>query len=143
MPSVRETALNALFGALATMPGATVERNSVVPERVPAGGLIILRDGSRSEVDLTISPRTWHWQHDAVVEVMVQDASSAGRAASLDDILLALEAVLEADRHLGGAVDWTEVTNLVTDDIAIPAGAALKGAVVTVSLLYDTSSVLG
>jgi hypothetical protein len=31
------------------VPGATVDRNSVLPEKVPAGGLVILRDGDADE----------------------------------------------------------------------------------------------
>jgi hypothetical protein len=34
---------------LETVSGAMVERSSVLPEKVPAGGLIILRDGDSSE----------------------------------------------------------------------------------------------
>jgi hypothetical protein len=34
---------------LETVSGAVVERSSVLPEKVPAGGLIILRDGDSSE----------------------------------------------------------------------------------------------
>jgi hypothetical protein len=41
--------LNAL---LETVSGATVERNSVLPEKVPTGGLIILRDGDPGEPDM-------------------------------------------------------------------------------------------
>jgi hypothetical protein len=31
------------------VPGATVDRNSVLPEKVPAGGLVILRGGDPDE----------------------------------------------------------------------------------------------
>jgi hypothetical protein len=31
------------------MPGATIERNSGLPEKIPAGGLLILRDGDPGE----------------------------------------------------------------------------------------------
>jgi hypothetical protein len=34
---------------LQTVPGAMVERKSVLPEKVPGGGLIILRDGYPGE----------------------------------------------------------------------------------------------
>ena len=44
MPSTRETILQALHMALQTQP-ASVLRGEVLPERVPAAGLLILRDG--------------------------------------------------------------------------------------------------
>lgn len=143
MPSNRERALNALLAALAIIPGASVARNAVVPERVSPGGLIILRDGTRGEPEISLSPRTYHWEHRAVIDVIVQAPSAEGRAASLDSLLLAIDGAITGDRQLGGAVDWAETSTLVTEDLAIPASAALMGGVVTVTLLYDTSSVLG
>ena len=39
---------------LKTVPGAVVERNSVLPEKVPAGGLIIVRDSWRASPNNTL-----------------------------------------------------------------------------------------
>ena len=44
MPTPRETTLTALHTRLQTLP-ATALRGEVLPERVPAEGLLILRDG--------------------------------------------------------------------------------------------------
>jgi hypothetical protein len=50
MPASKvEQVLEALRAVLETVPGAAVERNSVLPEKVPAGGLIIVRDGDPGE----------------------------------------------------------------------------------------------
>ncbi len=53
MPTPRETILQALLAALQTVPGATVLREEVLPERVPAGGLVILRDGDPGTPEVT------------------------------------------------------------------------------------------
>jgi hypothetical protein len=45
MPAKAELVLAAIKASLETIPDATVERNSVLPEKIPGGGLIILRDG--------------------------------------------------------------------------------------------------
>jgi hypothetical protein len=45
MASHREKVLSALFGRLQGVPDATVRRNEALPASVPAGGLVILRDG--------------------------------------------------------------------------------------------------
>jgi hypothetical protein len=46
MPASKaEQVLAALEALLETVPGATVERNSALPEKIPDGGLIVLRDG--------------------------------------------------------------------------------------------------
>jgi len=44
MPTPRETILTALHARLSALP-ATALRGDVLPERVPAAGLLILRDG--------------------------------------------------------------------------------------------------
>jgi hypothetical protein len=50
MPASKaEQILDALKALLETVPDAVVERNSALPETVPAGGLIILRDGDPGE----------------------------------------------------------------------------------------------
>jgi hypothetical protein len=50
MPASKaEQVLKALHGVLDLVPGAVVQRNSTLPEKVPAGGLIIVRDGDPGE----------------------------------------------------------------------------------------------
>lgn len=43
--TVREEALGALHVVLEAVTGPTVLRNAALPERMPASGLVILRDG--------------------------------------------------------------------------------------------------
>ena len=57
MPSTRETILSALHALLQTQ-AAPVLRGEVLPERVPAAGLLILRDGDQGEPAVTLSPRS-------------------------------------------------------------------------------------
>ena len=49
MPSMREQVLSALFDRLQLIAGGTVKRNEALPASVPAGGLVILRDGEAFE----------------------------------------------------------------------------------------------
>ncbi len=58
MPTTRETILAALHTRLSALP-ATALRGEVLPERVPAAGLLILRDGEPGEPEVTLSP-WWH-----------------------------------------------------------------------------------
>ena len=55
MPTPRETILAALHARLSALP-ATALRGDVLPERVPAEGLLILRDGEPGEPEVTLSP---------------------------------------------------------------------------------------
>ena len=140
--SVRETALSALFAALTRVPGARVERETVTPEVVPQGGLIIQRDGQSGPPEIFMSPLTYSYEHAVTVEVIAQNAPNGARAIALDGLLVALGQVLAADRTLAGTVDWLEWAAPHTDDLAVPAGAAIKGATVTVTLFYSTDNPL-
>ena len=58
MTSTRETILAALLARLQTL-AAPVLRGDVLPERIPATGLIIPRDGKPGEPEVTLSPLTY------------------------------------------------------------------------------------
>lgn len=64
MTSQRETILAALRTRLSALP-ATALRGDVLPERVPAEGVLILRDGEPGEPEVTLSPLAYHFQHSA------------------------------------------------------------------------------
>jgi len=55
LPTPRETILAALYTRLSALP-ATALRGEVLPEHVPAEGLLILRDGEPGEPEVTLSP---------------------------------------------------------------------------------------
>ncbi|MEF2074794.1 hypothetical protein [Consotaella aegiceratis] len=71
MRTPRETILAALYARLSALP-ATALRGEVLPERVPAEGLLILRDGEPGEPEVTLSPLAYHYQHRAEIEAVVQ-----------------------------------------------------------------------
>ena len=105
MPTTRETVLAALHARLQPL-AAQVLRDEVLPERIPASGLIILRDGQPGEPEVTLSPLRYHYQHRAELEVVVQAAN--GRASAFDDLIASIGAALAADPTLGGLCDWVE-----------------------------------
>jgi hypothetical protein len=50
MPASKaEQVLDAIKALLETVPDATISRNSVLPEKIPGDGPIILRDGDPGE----------------------------------------------------------------------------------------------
>jgi len=62
MPTARETILTALADLVRTMPQVPVLCDAVLPERVPAAGLLILRDGEPGEPEVTLSPLRYHYE---------------------------------------------------------------------------------
>lgn len=139
MPTTRESVLAALQARLQPL-AALVLRDEVLPERIPAAGLIILRDGQPGEPDVTLSPLRYHYQHRAELEVVVQAPN--GRATAFDILIASIGAALEADRTLGGLCDWVEPEAPASVDLPIEGAAALKAAIVTVVLHYTTNGPL-
>lgn len=137
----REEVLTALLGRLQSLTAATVKREEPLPEKVLAGGLVILRDGDPGEPEVLLSPLTYLWQHRTDIEVIVQKPPTEAPAA-LDAVLAEIGSALGADRTLGGLVDWVEWSAPQTRDLAIDGAAGLKGAVVTVTLHYASSDPL-
>jgi len=139
MASKRELVLAALHAQLQTLAAPSL-RGDVLPERIPATGLIILRDGNPGEPEVTLSPLTWFYQHRAELEVVIQ--SGTGRDALFDALTASIGTVLAADRTLGGLCDWVEAEAPEPVDLPIEGAAALKAAVIIVVLHYATTDPL-
>jgi hypothetical protein len=93
-----EQILNALKALFETLPDAVVERNSVLPEKIPDGGLIILRDGDPGELEQALGGfGNVYYQHAVEVEVYVEEGDAAARDAAFDALLQQIGAALETD----------------------------------------------
>jgi hypothetical protein len=139
MSTTRETILSALHAALQTQP-APVLRGEVLPERVPAAGLLILRDGDPGEPEVTLSPLAYHYQHRAEVEAVVQ---GTGRDAAFDALAAGVGIALSADRTLGGLCDWVEAEAPQPVDLPVEGAATLKAAVIPIVVHYASPDPLG
>ncbi len=141
MPSVREHILTALRAQLETVPDATVKREAPLPETVPAGGLIILRDGDPGDPEVVLSPVSYLWEHQTEIEVILQRGQDDDSAA-LDTLLMAVGAALSSDRSLGGRVEWLDWGAPKTSGLAIDGAAALRGASVPITIYYASDDPL-
>jgi len=139
LPTTRELVLAALHARLQTLAAPSL-RGDVLPERIPATGLIILRDGNPGEPEVTLSPLTYFYQHRAELEVVIQAGS--GRDALFDALAGSIGAALAVDRTLGGLCDWVEAEAPEPVDLPIEGAAALKAAVIIVVLHYSTADPL-
>ena len=139
--SARETILTALADLLRTIPHVPVLRGEVLPERIPPAGLMILRDGTPGEPGVTMSPLTYHFQHRAELEMIVQSATD--RDALFDALVAQVGAVIAADRTLRGLCDWVEPEAAEPVDLPVEGAAALKAGIIPITLHYATSDALG
>ena len=139
MASKRELILAALHARLQTL-AAPVLRGEVLSERIPATGLIILRDGRPGDPEVTLSPLTYFYEHRAELEVVIQAGTE--RDAQFDALTANIGTMLEGDRTLGGLCDWIEAEAPEPVDLPIEGAAALKAAVIIVVLHYATGDTL-
>jgi hypothetical protein len=118
MPSKRETVLGAVKALVAAaLPGADLKRNLAKPERIPPGGLIVIRDGDPGEQDVTLSPISYLYAHRIPVEIVAFESATLTREEVLDGMLAAIGAAIVANRQPGGLVDWIEAEAPTSDDI--------------------------
>ena len=141
MPTTREAILTTLADLLRTIPHMPVLRGEVLPERIPSAGLMILRDGAPGEPGVTLSPLTYHFQHRAELEVIVQSATD--RDTRFDALLAQISAVIAADRTLRGLCDWVEPAAAEPIDLPVEGAASLKGGIIPITLHYATNDTLG
>lgn len=135
MTTKRETVLSAMFTLLQGIGGgATVLRNEILPERIPADGLLIMRDGQPGEPEVTLSPLRYHWQHRVEIEAFVRGAS--GLELAFDVLAEAVGQVVDADRTLGGLCDWIETDAPEPVDLAVEGATNIKAAVLMLTLHY-------
>ena len=134
--SLREQILSALFSRLQSISGAIVRRNEALPQAVPAGGLIILRDGDPGEPDVTLNPRTEFYSHRAEIEAVVAQPVGGSGEVALDDLLVAIGAALGADRSLGGLAENLFCSAPEISVLAIEGAVPILAARIIVTVEY-------
>ncbi len=144
--SQRENAIGALFAVLGQlslgMSGVAVKRNAALPERVGNHAMTILRDGEMGEPEVSLSPLTYHWQHQVAIELFVANADAAARDARMDGLLTELAGLIEADRTLGGVVEYAEIGSPKFDELAPDGSSGIKACLLPVVLHYSSSGPL-
>jgi hypothetical protein len=144
MPASKaEQVLEALRAVLDTVPGATVERNSVLPEKTPDGGLIILRDGDPGEPEQALGGfGNAYYQHAVEIEMYVEQGDVAARDAAFDALLQQVGAALESAPTLGGLAFGLTYGRPEPAIEAIAGAPAIKTATLIVTLDYEAETPL-
>lgn len=141
MTTKRETVLSALFTLMQGVSiGATILRNEVLLERIPADGLLIMRDGQPGEPEVTLSPLRYHWQHRVEIEAFVRGLS--GLEATFDVLVERVGQAIDADRTLGGLCDWIETDAPEPVDLAVEGATNIKAAILVLILHYTSADPL-
>ena len=137
--SQRENAIGALFAVLGQLSlGTMVKRNAALPERIADHAMAILRDGEMGEPEVSLSPLTYHWQHQVAIELFVADPDASTRDARMDGLLTELASLIEADRTLAGVVEYAEIGQPKFDELAPEGTSGIKACLLPVVLHYSS-----
>lgn len=141
--SQRENAIGAVFALLGQLTlGTTVKRNAALPERVADHAMAILRDGEMGEPEVSLSPLTYHWQHQVAIELFVADPDASARDARMDGLLTELASLIEVDRTLGGVIEYAEIGPPKFDELAPDGTSGIKACLLPVVLHYSSAGPL-
>ena len=141
--SQRENAIGALFAVLGQLSlGTTVKRNAALPERIADHAMTILRDGEMGEPEVSLSPLTYHWQHQVAIELFVADPDASTRDARMDGLLTELATLIETDRTLAGVVEYAEIGQPKFDELAPEGTSGIKACLLPVVLHYSSAGPL-
>ena len=136
MTTKRERVLAALFDRLKDIAPAAAKRNEALPQAVPAGGLVILRDGDPGEPDVTLNPRTEFFSHRAEIEAFVTQPAGGDGETALDALLSGIGTALASDRSLGGLAENLFWSAPETSVMAIEGAAPILTARIIVTIEY-------
>lgn len=142
-PSQRESAIGALFAVLGQLSlGVMTKRNVSLPERLSEHAMAVLRDGEMGEPGVSLSPLIYHWQHQVAIEIFVADPDASERDKRMDELLVELAALIEADRTLGGVIEYAEIGPPKFDELAPDGVSGIKACLLPVVLHYSSSGPL-
>lgn len=143
MASKREQVIEAVKSLLASaLPNAEVKRNLDKPDRIPPGGLVIVRDGEPGEPDVLLSPLTYVYEHRVPIEIAAFASASLSREEALDQMLSAIGTAVAADRTLGGLCEILDTEAPVSDDLETAGALSGRWAEAAIIAAYSTSNPL-
>ena len=139
MSSKREQVLNAMKALLSSaLPNADVRRNLAKPERIPPGGLVVIRDGDPGEPEVMLSPLVYVYSHRIPIELAAYETSSQSPEQVLDEMLGAIGVAVSGDRTLGGLCDFIEAQAPSTDDVETAGARSGRWADAAIVAVYGT-----
>lgn len=124
----------------ARVQGFEADEDPVKPDRADPGGDVLGYPGSPGEPEHTLSPLTYHFDHEIVLEVSPAPGPDGGDV--LDVMLGAIGARIVADRTLGGLADWIEAEMPDLNDRNTEGATGRSWARVPIIVSYSTTDPL-
>lgn len=137
------TAIKALIAA--ALPGASVrglDADAAKPDRIPPGGLVVVRPGDPGPATIDLSPLTYNYDHAIPVEISGYASVARTPLEVIDDMLVAIGIAIAANRTLGGLCLWLDAEAPAIDDITAEGAPAGAGADLIIIASYVTTNPL-
>ncbi len=142
--SKTEQILEAIKSLFITVPNAKVERNTVVPEKIPTGGLIVLRDGDPGEPETALGGFGGvYYSHGIEIELYIEQGDATVRDAAFDTLVQSIGSALETDPTIGGLAFGMSYGRPEIDTETVTGAPAIKTGTIIVTVEYETASPLG
>jgi hypothetical protein len=142
--SKTEQILEAIKSLLITVPNAKVERNTVVPEKIPTGGLIVLRDGDPGEPETALGGFGGvYYSHNIEIELYIEEGDATTRDAAFDILVQSIGTALETDATLGGLAFGMSYGRPEINTESVSGAPSIKTGTITMIVEYETLSLLG
>ena len=142
--SKSEQVLEAIKALLVTVPNAKVERNTAVPEKIPTGGLIVLRDGDPGDPETALGGFGGvYYSHEIEIELYIEQGDATVRDAAFDILVQSIGTVLEADLTLDGLAFGMSYARPEINTESVSGAPAIKTGTITMIVEYETLSLLG
>jgi len=111
--------------------------------RIAAGGRVAIGSGDPGDPEVTLGVLTYSWSHRIPIELSALPDGDTSAEAVLDAMATAIGTAIEADRTLGGLVEWLDAEPLTTDQIGLDAGGeTARAGDLAVIADYSTSGPL-
>lgn len=131
--------------AQAALPAAdvvTIDNDAVAPTKLAPGGRVVIRSGDPGDPEMTLGILTYSYSHRIPIELDAYPSGSQSREEVLDAMGVALGAAVEADRMLGGLVEFLDLEAMTTDDIYTSGAQAARSGNLALIADYTVSNPL-
>ena len=143
MSSKREQVLEAVKAlVVAALPNATIERNQPKPDESAPGGAVNILDGTLELLGVDLSPVSYNYDHAIGIETVGYPSADMTNEEVLDAMMFAIGEAVDANRGLGGLVDYLRVEAPDTNNADLFGAPTLRFGEFSIVATYATPNPL-
>jgi len=132
-------AVKAMFAA--ALPGVDlqgIDGEDAAPDRIGTNGRVTIEAGDPGKPEIDLCPPTYNYEHQIPFTVEAPPSGDLTGAQVVDAILDLMAAALEADRFLGGLVDYLDASAPPSNDDYVEASLTTSSVSGVIIATYST-----